>query len=189
MHTPPPASDLAIEEYRALRATIRERGTARMIVSLVTFLGWSGLLAVVARPLQAPEFVLLPLVGLWAGFEVIAAIHIAVERIGRYVQVHYETRPGELPGWEQTAMQLERKPGAATGSDPLLFRLFALAALLNLMPLSPYVVSQSSPVGLTIQITVTVVLHIAFFLRILQARRFTRTQRARDVDLFTRLPR
>jgi hypothetical protein len=186
MPTPPPVSDLAIEEYRALRATIRERGTIRMIVSVLTFLGWSALLTLTARPLQSPEFVLLPLIALWAGFEVILGIHIGVERIGRYVQVHYESAELPLPAWEQTAMRLGRAPAAATGSDPLLLRLFVLAGLLNLMPLAPFAMAQPSPATMTVQLAVTVVLHVTFFIRLAQARRFTRAQRARDLDLFSR---
>jgi hypothetical protein len=186
MPTQPAVSELAVEEYRALRATIRERGTIRMIVSLLTFLGWPVLVALVARPLPGPEWVLLPLVGLWAGFEVVLAIHIGVERIGRYVQVHYESAEQPLPAWEQTAMRLGRQPAAATGSDPLLLRLFVLATLLNLMPLAPYALAQPSPATLTVQLAVTVVLHVAFFIRLAQALRFTRGQRARDLELFSR---
>jgi hypothetical protein len=188
MPTEPSVSALAVEEYRALRATIRERGTIRMIVSLLTFLGWPALVALIARPLPGPEWVILPLVGLWAGFEVVLAIHIGVERIGRYVQVHYESAEQPLPAWERTAMRLGREPAAATGSDPLLLRLFVLAALLNLLPLAPYALAQPSPSTVTIQLAVTVVVHLAFLIRLAQARRFTRGQRARDLDLFSRPP-
>lgn len=188
MPAPFPVSDLALEEYRALRATIRERGTIRMIVSLVTFLGWPALVALAARPLLSPEFVLLPLVALWAGFEVVVALHIGVERIGRYVQVHYESAELPLPAWEQTAMRVGQQPAAATGSDPLLLRLFVLAALLNLMPLAPFALAQPPQSTLTVQLSVTVVLHVAFLIRLAQARRFTRRQRTRDLELFSRRP-
>lgn len=182
------SSALALEEYRSLRATIRERGTARLIVSALTFLAWPALLALIATTGRGPEFVLLPLLALWAGFEVVLAIHIGVERIGRYVQLHYETADG-LPAWERTAMQLGQLPHAATGSDPLLFRLFVLATLLNLLPLVPHAVAQSSSpavTAMTVPLVVALVLHVTFLIRLTQGRRFTRHQRARDLELLTR---
>ena len=36
-------SGLAIEEYRALRATIRERGTARLLGAVGVFFAWAAL--------------------------------------------------------------------------------------------------------------------------------------------------
>jgi hypothetical protein len=83
-------------------------------------------------------------------------------------------------------MRLGREPAAATGSDPLLLRLFVLAALLNLMPLAPFALAQPSPSTLTVQLAVTVVIHVAFLIRLAQARRFTRGQRTRDLELFSR---
>src|SRR5437867_12947540 len=46
-----------LEEYRALRATIRERGTARIWIFVVGLLGWAGLVtatAALAALLVAP---------------------------------------------------------------------------------------------------------------------------------------
>ena len=74
---------LAVEEYRALRATIRERGTMRLVVALITFVAWAaGALAVVSWG-SVSALALLPLLVLVAGFEVVFATHVGVERIGR----------------------------------------------------------------------------------------------------------
>ena len=50
---------------------------------------------------------LVPLLILVAGFEAIFALHVNVERIGRYLQVFHE----DDDGWEQVAMQFGRFPG------------------------------------------------------------------------------
>ncbi len=76
-------------------------------------------------------FALLPLVVLAAAFEAVYAVHTAVERVGRYVQVFFE-EAGD--GWEHTAMAY----GAAFkggGIDPLFCAYFWSATLLNLIPM------------------------------------------------------
>ena len=184
MSSIPPASDLATEEFRALRATIRERGTARLVTSALTFPLWAAVAVYASRDLASPGMVLFPLLALWAGFEVILAAHVGVERIGRYLQVRYETSPTALPGWEHAAMSLDGRPGAATGTDPLLIRLFTLAGLLNLLPLIPLVAEAATSAVVVIPFAITLVLHVTFFVRLAQARGFTRGQRRRDLELF-----
>src|SRR5258705_9989011 len=88
------------QEYAALRATIRDRGTVRMILLPVTFGLWAGAAVATTAAIQLPITALLPLLVLAAGFESIYALHINVERIGRYLQVFHE--PGG--GWEHVAM-------------------------------------------------------------------------------------
>ena len=184
MSSIPPASDLATEEFRALRATIRERGTARLVTSALTFPVWAAVAVYTSRDLLSPGMVVFPLLALWAGFEVILAAHVGVERIGRYLPVRYETLPTALPGWENAAMSLHGRPGAATGSDPLLIRLFTLAGLLNLLPLVPLVSEAATSAVVVIPFAITLVLHITFLVRLTQARRFARSQRRRDLELF-----
>src|SRR6185436_856611 len=95
-------SQLAVEEYRALRATIRERGTIRLIVTVLTFVAWSAL-AVSVQALFAtlPVMTLFPLMMLAIGFEVVFAAHVGVERIGRYLYVHHESADSRTsPCWE-----------------------------------------------------------------------------------------
>jgi hypothetical protein len=177
---------LAAEEYRALRATIRERGTARLVVAAAAFLVWPALTVAAASADGGPWLTLLPLIALWGGFEVIYQCHVGVERVGRYLQVKYEGA-ASLPAWETTAMRLGSTPGAGTGADPLFIRLFVVATLINLAPLVPVGLTTGSATAATVQLTITVVLHVAFYLRLSAGRRFATVQRAAELKLFTQL--
>src|SRR5678816_1455549 len=72
------------DEYRALRATIRERGTARICLFGGGFVAWAGLTLATAALASTPVSTLLPLLVLSALFEAIYALHVGVERVGRY---------------------------------------------------------------------------------------------------------
>ena len=129
----PPASPrepLSAAEYRELRATIRERGSLRHLVVLITFSVWALTMMWAASALPVPIFIVIPLVVLVAGFEVGFALHVGVERIGRYLQVRYEAETETLVCWERTAMALRVPAG---GIDPLFVRVFLAAAILNLL--------------------------------------------------------
>src|ERR687890_2580669 len=119
------------EEFAALRATIRERGTVGMILLPVTFGLWAGAAVATTAAIQLPIAALLPLLVLAAGFEAIYALHINVERIGRYLQVFHEPQGG----WEHVAMAFgQRFPGR--GADPLFSALFLMATALNYLPVA-----------------------------------------------------
>ena len=115
-----------LEEYSALRATIRERGTARVWIFAGGLAAWGALDGRHGRAGPTPLATLLPLLVLAALFEAVYALHIGVERIGRYIQVFHED--GDDAGWEHTAMAFGRPKGAAT-LDPLFTIPFALAAV------------------------------------------------------------
>jgi len=115
------------EEYTALRATIRERGTTRPWVALAGLAGWAALVAANTALASPPVGSIVPLVVLATAFECVFALHIGVERIGRYLQVFYEDQ------WERTAMAFGR-PAGAVRLDALFSIPFGLAALINLMP-------------------------------------------------------
>jgi hypothetical protein len=83
-------TERAQEEYRALRATIRERGTARVWVFVAGMAAWGALTVATATLASTPLAVLLPLLVLTAAFEAVVSLHVGVERIGRYIQVFYE---------------------------------------------------------------------------------------------------
>src|SRR5262245_32267316 len=123
---------LTESEYLALRQTIASRGTRRMMLIPVIFIGWgllAGTLSILGR---TPIASLFPLAVLAGGFEAIYAMHIGVERIGRYLQVFYEGTP-DGPKWETTAMAIgPALPGG--GIDPLFTVVFAFATLLNTIP-------------------------------------------------------
>jgi hypothetical protein len=165
-----------LEEYRALRATIRQRGTARFWLLLVGFGVWSALAVATAALLALPVATLLPLIFLATVFETIFALHTGIERVGRYVQVFYET---DGTGWEHAAMSYGTlfKSG---GMDALCSPLFWLAALLNLIP-----VALAGP--LAVDWAVVGALHGLFGWRVWSARQQAGRQRAEDLDRFTRL--
>src|SRR5256885_2661242 len=114
------------EEYRSLRATVSERGTARVWVFLVGIVAWAALITATAALAALPVATLLPLLVLLAAFEAVFALHVGVERIGRYIQVFLE----DEGGWEQLAMAFG-PPLRGTRVDPLFTACFLIAALLN----------------------------------------------------------
>src|SRR5947209_377037 len=79
-----------VEEYRALRDTIRERGTTRVWVFIAGLAVWAALVIATAALAALPVATLLPLLVLAAVFEAVLSLHIGVERIGRYLQVYFE---------------------------------------------------------------------------------------------------
>ena len=99
-------------------------------------MAWATLAIVVYAVSAIPVLAVVPLVVLAAGFEVVFAAHVGVERVGRYLQVHYEAPPGELPRWEQVVMKLGRQGLPSGGIDPLFSTLFAIAAIVNLAPIA-----------------------------------------------------
>jgi hypothetical protein len=176
-------SKLRREEYVALRATIRERGTVRVVTFFVTLLAWAALEAWVltSGPRDAVP-ILLTLLVLASGFEAVFQLHVGVERVGRYLQVAFEeaAAPGvAAPRWETTAMAFGRAyPGI--GSDPLFSRVFLLATLLNMLPALR---AWRTP-GL---FGVLLGLHALFVVRVAVARVIARGQRADDLERFRAL--
>jgi len=176
---------LRIEEYRALRDTIRQRGSLRLIVATLTFSAWAAAILTVVAVSPLPLTGLVPLVVLSAGFEVVFALHVGVERIGRYVQVHHEPHAGGA-AWEQSAMRFR---GPRAGVHPLMPLLFLAAGLLNLAvgTLLQLDVSESNTVQSTAEWIPSAVLHVAFYARVLMAVRLAAGQRERDLKEFERL--
>lgn len=161
-------------EYTALRATIRERGTARLVLAPVVFITWAAAAIAAAAAVILPFATLLPLVILAAGFEAIFALHTNVERIGRYVQVFHE----EAGGWEHVAMAFGQQAPSG-GPDPLFVRLFVVAVGINYLP--------AAVAGTPVELFVLGLLHLLVILRIAAARRAAAAQRALDLERFTRL--
>jgi hypothetical protein len=189
-------SDLSDEEFRALRATIRERGTLRLLVAAITFVAWATLALLAWRGGVAVSFAALAtLVVLAAGFEVIFAAHVGVERVGRYLQARYERPELGPPRWEHDAMSLGREPILASGIDPLFAPVFVVAAILNLAPVLMPGVQWSVPIrqiprGLTgLWFLVAVIAHVAFFIRVSRASAYARRQREMELDWFQRQSR
>ncbi len=171
---------LGLAEYIALRATIRERGTLRLLVILLTFVSWGSLvvLPLALGPGRGLAVVsLAALVVLAAGFEVVFAAHTGVERIGRYLQVRYESSPAEAPAWETMAMDLGRQ-APRLGAAPLAWQLFLTAAALNAV--TPWLQANAGlgrPGGLGL----VGLAHVIFVVRVLRARSSAVSQRERDL--------
>ena len=158
-------------EFAALRATIRERGTARMILLPVTFGLWGGTAIATTAAIQLPIAALLPLLVLAAGFEAVYALHINVERIGRYLQVFHEPEGG----WENVAMAFgQRFPGR--GPDALFSNLFLVATALNYLPVA---------LGGTLsELVAGGLLHLILAFHIGTARNRAAHQRQQDLERF-----
>jgi hypothetical protein len=167
-----------IEEYRALRDTIRERSTARVWMALAGFSVWAGLAVAAAALAPLPVATLLPLLLLMLTFEIVLALHVGVERVGRYIQVFFEDASADR-GWEHQAMELGRRfPGGSP--DPLFAAFFWSAIVLNL---APAVTANPTP----IEWGVVGAAHSLAFARIALGRHHAAGQRARDLERFTTL--
>lgn len=161
------------EEYSALRTTIRERGTARVWIFVVGIIAWAALTTATAALASTPLAVLLPLLVLAAAFEAVFALHVGVERIGRYLQVVH------ADAWEQTATAFGR-PKRAVGIDPLFSVVFLIAALFNFGP-----VLVVNPIG--VELVFVGGGHVLFVLRVIAARASAARQRAVDLARFQEL--
>lgn len=162
------------EEYRALRDTIRERGTARVWIFVVGLAAWAGLVIATAALAALPVATLLPLLVLAGVFEAVFALHVGVERIGRYLQVFFE----DTTGWEHVTMDYGRTFGG--GADPLFAVLFIGAAALNYIPV---LIAEPVP----IEIAVIGAVHLLFLARVVVARREAGRQRVMDLERFQKL--
>ncbi len=167
--------NLIESEYTVLRHTIASRGTARMILLPATFIGWAALAGTLTLLGDNPVSSLFPLAVLAGGFEAIHAMHVGVERIGRYLQVFYEGRP-DGPLWETTAMSIgPALPGG--GIDPLFTVIFVLATTLNLL-------SAIVPSPTSIELSIIGVMHAALVVRVVRARGAATRQRAVDLESY-----
>jgi len=168
---------LSDTEYAVLRRTIAGRGTARMILFPITMIGWAALALVVLTFAEAPVASLYPLAVLVGGFEAIHALHVGVERIGRYLQVYYENADMG-PRWETTVMAVgPALPGG--GIDPLFSLVFASATFVNIIP-----ALALQPRATSTEIGVIGVLHLAVVIRIVRARGAAARQRAVELETF-----
>jgi hypothetical protein len=170
-----PRSDI---EYSVLRQTIARRGTARMVLVPVTFIGWAALSLILVTWGGHPLSTAFPLLVLAAGYEAIHALHVGTERIGRYLQVYYETEPGG-PRWETTAMAVgPALPGG--GIDPLFSVAFVSGVILNLVPAF---MLDPTP----IELGVLGVAHAVPLLRVVRGRLAASRQRAVELESFKAL--
>lgn len=169
---------LSEQEFAALRRTIASRGTTRMVLLPVTLIGWSALSLLLLLFSELPLAALFSLATLVGGFEAIHALHVGVERIGRYLQVFYETAI-DTPRWETTAMSVGPSlPGG--GIDPLFSVVFVCATFLNAIP-------ALLPQPTRLELGVVSALHVAFIFRVIRARGAAARQRAVELETYRAL--
>jgi hypothetical protein len=167
------------DEYIALRATIRERGTTRVWIVLAGMSSWAitALLAVALAP--SPTITLMPLVVLATAFEITFALHVGVERIGRYLQVFYEESDSRS-GWEHRIMEFGGGTQRVVVTDALFSRYFALATVLNVIPavIATPIVIEWIVIGGS---------HALFLGRLVAARQAAARQRGEDLARFEQI--
>ena len=165
-------------EYAALRQTIASRGTIRMVLLPVTLIAWASLTLFSLLFSELPVASLLTLAVLVGGFEAIHALHVGVERIGRYLQVYYEGST-EMPRWETTAMAVgPTLPGG--GIDPLFSFVFAGATVLNVIPALALQPNR-------LELGTVLLLHAGLIGRVIRARGAAARQRAVELESYRAL--
>ena len=112
-----------------MRATIRERGTVRMVLVPLAFIGWAAVAIATAAIITVALSTLVPLLVLAAAFEGVFALHVNVERIGRYVQAFHDRQAmgGNTSRWRSAAAR-------GGGPDALFGRLFIFGVSVNFFP-------------------------------------------------------
>lgn len=161
-------------EYTAMRDTIRQRGTARMVLVPVVFIGWAATAVATAAVITVALSTIVPLLVLAAGFETIFALHMNVERIGRYLQVFHD-RDG---GWEQVAMAFGKR-FPASGPDPLFAQLFIFGVSINFLP--------AALGGEVLEVAIIAAIHLGVVYRIRMAKGVAAKGRAEDLQRFEQL--
>jgi hypothetical protein len=145
-----------------------------MVLVPVVFIGWAATAVATAAVITVALSTLVPLLVLAAGFEAVFALHMNVERIGRYLQVFHE----QGDGWEQIAMTFgQRFPGS--GPDPLFAQLFIFGVSVNFLP--------AALGGEVLEVAVIAVLHLGLVYRIRMARAASTKQRLEDLERFQQL--
>ncbi len=158
-----------LQEYKALRATISQRGSVRTCAFVVGLAAWA-VVSLSTALVSIPLVTVLPLVLLAGTFEAVFALHVGAERIGRYLQVFHEDR------WEQTAMAFGA-PLAGTGSDPLFAVFFGLATACNFVPV---LLAEA----VRVELAIIGGAHVLFIIRLVVARQVAARQRAADLQRF-----
>jgi hypothetical protein len=174
-----PPTPLELEEYRALRAVIGQRGSLRVVLVIVALVGWAVAAALVTSLVALPLAALIPLLVLVAGLEAAHALHIGAERIGRYLYVRYESVGS--PMWETAigAFGSRRMPFGGRPSGAHFAAVFALAVLTNL---------ATAALGATsIELAALATLHALVIVRIALARAASKNQRREDQAEFERI--
>ena len=147
-----------------------------MVLFVVTLVTWAVVAGLVAVFISLPLASLLSLILLMAGFEAVHALHVSVERIGRYLFVRYESGSPKLM-WEGAiaAFGAGHRPSTRP-ADAVFSLLFLIAIMANLLV---------SALGATTPELVAIgAAHALAALRVLIAKRTFAAQRAEDQARF-----
>ena len=146
-----------------------------MILVPAALVGWAALSIGAAAVITVALSTLIPLLVLVAAFESAFALHVNVERLGRYLQVFHERAHA---GWEHVTMDYGRRfPGG--GSDPLFGRIFILATSVNFFP--------AALGGEPWEAAIVAVCHFVFIYRVRKAQSVAASIRAEDLRRFEML--
>jgi len=175
---------IQLEEFRALRATIRDRAIARVILLAISWVGWAAIATAIMLVLPATPLLALPLVLVLAAFEVNLVAVRATDRICDYLRVVFEERRA-VPGWETASADLARRHPAAT-ADPLFFWIFVAVLCANYLCVVVAVGETADPSARvredSLDLAVATVLHGAVLLRFVLARRGLVSGRAGELE-------
>jgi hypothetical protein len=170
-------SNRDLEEYRNLRATIKDRGTARVWIFVVGLSAWGALAAAASGQGRPAWELLVPLVVIAGVFEAVFALHTGAERVGRYLQVFHEGAADQ--GWEHRVMAIGRAGAMTFGGDALFSPIVIAAIVVNFAA-----GAAASPAPA--ELVVLGGAHLAAFGRVLDARRRAKGQREADLAAFTK---
>jgi len=164
------------EEYRQLRAAIRERGSLKTVLFLVTLAAWAVTGVMVAAFISLPLASLVPLMLLVAGFEAVHQLHVGAERIGRYLFVRYESESAPIR-WEHAIAVFGAGHRPSTRPADALFSIvFAATCALNFL-IATLGATAAELIGVG-------AIHALVIARIFIARRAASSQRAEDQKRF-----
>jgi hypothetical protein len=175
---------IQLEEFRALRASVRERAIARVLLLAMTWLGWAALATAIMLVVPAPLLLTVPLVVLLAAFEVNLGTVRAAERVSSYLRVVFEERRA-VPGWETASADLARRYPASRG-DPLFLWVFVAVLCANYLCVVIAIPETTDPSARTredlLDLALVTALHMSLVVRFLLARRALHAGRARELE-------
>ena len=150
--------EMSGDEHHVLRVTIQQRGTARMVMIPLIFIGWAATAVATAAVITVAVSTLIPLLILVAGFEAVFALHVNVERLTHYLKATHATEGG----WEEA--DFNHRSGRKA-PDPLFSRVFVLATSVNFLPAALGWENLA-------ELTILAVLHLLFINRVRLGRAF-----------------
>ena len=174
---------IQLEEFRALRASVRERAIARVLLLAMTWLGWAALATAIMLVVPAPLLLTVPLVVLLAAFEVNLATVRTAERVSQYLRVVFEEGRA-VSGWETACADLARRYPGGVG-DPLFLWVFVAVLCANYVCVVIAIPETADPARAwedSLDLALVTALHLALVLRFVLARRALRAGRPQELE-------